>query len=138
MMVNFEIAVVSICKRLKDQVMFLAAPIRGIAPMLTAIRKLQLSTEHLTTLHPDFLLLCLSAKCYKNGLSILEDDIYEVDQPRDLLLYGYYGWVSFVKRFFHKVMNSHLYWLIRGLICWLLNCTFYSNQVEVTKEMFNK
>ncbi|KAL8124225.1 COP9 signalosome complex subunit 3 [Apium graveolens] len=82
---------VSICKKLKDQVMFLAAPIRGIAPMLTAIRKLQSSTEHLTTLHPDFLLLCLSAKCYKNGLSILEDDIYEVDQPRDFLLYGYYG-----------------------------------------------
>lgn len=90
-MVDFEIAVVSICKRLKDEVMMLAAPIRGIAPMLTAIRKLQSSTEHLTTLHPDFLLLCLSAKCYKKGLSILEDDIYEVDQPRDLLLYGYYG-----------------------------------------------
>nr|KJB76443.1 hypothetical protein B456_012G088900 [Gossypium raimondii] len=59
--------------------------------MLTAVRKLQSSTEHLTTLHPEFLLLCLLAKCYKTGLSILEEDIFEVDQPRDLYLYCYYG-----------------------------------------------
>lgn len=71
--------------------MLLDAPIRGIAPMLTAIKKLQSSPEHLTTLHPDFLLFCLLAKCYKTGLSILEDDIYEVNQPRDFFLYCYYG-----------------------------------------------
>lgn len=71
--------------------MLLEAPLRGVAPMLTALRKLQSSTEQLTTLHPDFLLLCLLAKCYKTGLSILEDDIYEVDQPRDFFLYCYYG-----------------------------------------------
>ncbi|XWS44041.1 hypothetical protein CRYUN_Cryun15aG0011000 [Craigia yunnanensis] len=59
--------------------------------MLTAIRKLQSSTEHLTTLHPEFLLLCLLAKCYKTGISILEENIFEVDQPRDLFLYCYYG-----------------------------------------------
>ncbi|XP_022895068.1 COP9 signalosome complex subunit 3 [Olea europaea var. sylvestris] len=81
----------SVCKRFKDQVMLLEDPMRGVAPMLTAIRKLQLSSEHLTTLHPDFLLLCLLAKCYKTGLSILEDDIFDVDQPRDFFLYCYYG-----------------------------------------------
>lgn len=81
----------SVCKRFKDQVMLLEDPMRGVAPMLTAIRKLQLSSEHLTTLHQDFLLLCLLAKCYKTGLSILEDDIFEIDQPRDFFLYCYYG-----------------------------------------------
>ena len=64
---------------------------RGVAPMLTAVRKLQSSSELLTTLHPEFLLLCLLAKCYKTGLRILEDDIFEVDQPRDFFLYCYYG-----------------------------------------------
>ncbi|GMH06827.1 hypothetical protein Nepgr_008667 [Nepenthes gracilis] len=82
---------VSVCKRLKDQAMLLDAPIRGVSAMLTAIRKLQPSSEHLTTLHPDFLLLCILAKCYKTGLHLLEDDIFEVDLPRDLFLYCYYG-----------------------------------------------
>ncbi|PON95305.1 Winged helix-turn-helix DNA-binding domain containing protein [Trema orientale] len=82
---------ISVCKRLKDQVLLLEAPMRGVAPLLTAIRKLQTSSEHLTTLHPEFLLLCLLAKCYKTGLPVLHDDISEVDQPRDLYLYCYYG-----------------------------------------------
>lgn len=82
---------ISVCKRLKDQVLLLKAPIRGVAPMLTAIRILQTSSEHLTNLHPEFLLLCLLAKCYKTGLSVLHDDISEVDQARDLFLYCYYG-----------------------------------------------
>ncbi|KAK7271130.1 hypothetical protein RJT34_26774 [Clitoria ternatea] len=82
---------ISVCKRLKDQVLLLEAPIRGVAPMFTALRKLQVSTEHLTPLHSEFLLLCLLAKCYKTGLSVLDDDVFEVDQPRDLFLYCYYG-----------------------------------------------
>ncbi|KAL3611926.1 hypothetical protein D5086_002946 [Populus alba] len=55
----------------------LEAPIRGVVPLLEAVKKLR-SSEHLTTLHPDFLQLCLLAKCYKTGLSILEDDIFEL------------------------------------------------------------
>lgn len=91
---SVDLAVVSLCKRLKDQVILLEAPMRGVAPMLTAVRKLQSASELLTVLHPDFLLLCLLAKCYKTGLCILEDDIFEVDQPRDFFLYCYYGWVA--------------------------------------------
>ncbi|KAK9104190.1 hypothetical protein Scep_021034 [Stephania cephalantha] len=82
---------VSVCRKLKDETMQLQMPIRGVAPLRTAVRKLQPTSEHLTTLHPDFLVLCLLAKCYKAGLSILEDDIVEVEQPRDLFLYCYYG-----------------------------------------------
>lgn len=91
MMIEFEFTVVALSKRLKELVMLLQSPIRGVAPLLNAIRKLQASAEHFTVLHPDFLLLCLSAKCYKSGLSILQDEIYEVDHLKDLLLYGYYG-----------------------------------------------
>lgn len=82
---------ISVCKKFKDQVMMLEAPMRGVAPLLTAIRKLQSSSEHLTSLHPDFLLLCLLSKCYRTGLCILDDDIFEVDQPKDFFLYCYYG-----------------------------------------------
>ncbi|KAG6790007.1 hypothetical protein POTOM_006150 [Populus tomentosa] len=86
----FELVVIAVCKSFKDQVLMLEAPIRGVVPLLEAVKKLR-SSEHLTTLHPDFLQLCLLAKCYKTGLSILEDDIFEVDQPRDFYLYCYYG-----------------------------------------------
>lgn len=89
--INHVGTVIAICKRLHEQVMILGAPIRAVAPLLTAIHKIQPSSEHLTPLHPDFLQVCLSAKCYKIGYSILEDDICEVDQPRDLFLYCYYG-----------------------------------------------
>ncbi|ESQ41388.1 hypothetical protein EUTSA_v10013615mg [Eutrema salsugineum] len=82
---------VSLCKRLKDKVLELKDPIRGVAPLLTAVHKLQVSTKRLTALHPDILQLCLLAKCYKAGFSILSDDILEVDQPRDFFLYCYYG-----------------------------------------------
>ncbi|XP_011010491.1 PREDICTED: COP9 signalosome complex subunit 3-like isoform X2 [Populus euphratica] len=82
---------IAISKRFKDQVLMLDVPMRGVAPLLEAVKKLRSSSEHLTALHPDFLQLCLLAKCYKTGLSILEDDIFDVDQPRDFFLYCYYG-----------------------------------------------
>ena len=71
--------------------MALGAPMRVVAPLRTAIRKIQVSPERLTPLHSDFLQVCLLAKCYKIGYSVLENDIYEVDQPRNFFLYCYYG-----------------------------------------------
>lgn len=90
-----------LCRRLKEQAMQLQVPIQAIIPLRTAIRKLQPSSEHLTPLHPDLLLLCLLSKCYKAGLSILEEDIFEIDLPKDFLLYCYYGGMVFIglKRF---------------------------------------
>ncbi|KAG6741651.1 hypothetical protein POTOM_054928 [Populus tomentosa] len=84
-------AVIAVSKRFKDQVLILEVPMRGVAPLLEAVKKLRSSSEHLTALRPDFLQLCLLAKCYKTGLSILEDDIFEVDQPWDFFFYCYYG-----------------------------------------------
>ncbi|KAG6742758.1 hypothetical protein POTOM_053697 [Populus tomentosa] len=69
--------VIAVSKRFKDQVLMLEVPMRGVAPLLEAVKKLRSSSEHLTALHPDFLQLCLLAKCYKTGLSILEDDIFD-------------------------------------------------------------
>jgi len=92
--------VLSVCRRLKDQVMLLETPIRGVAPLFTALRKVQVSAEHLTPLHSEFLLLCLLSKCYKTGLSILDDDVFEVNHPRDFFLYCYYGCAAFFPYFF--------------------------------------
>ncbi|KAK6928491.1 Proteasome component (PCI) domain [Dillenia turbinata] len=96
-------------KRFKDQVLMLEAPMRGVAPMLASVRKLQTSSECLTPLHPEFLLLCLLAKNYKAGLSILKDDIFEVDQPRDFFLYCYYGGMICIgqKRFSKAIELLH-------------------------------
>ncbi|KAF8106279.1 hypothetical protein N665_0145s0089 [Sinapis alba] len=82
---------VILCKRFKDKVLELKDPVRGVAPLLSAVRKVQVSSKCLTALHPDCLQLCLQAKCYKAGFSILSDDILEVDLPRDFYLYCYYG-----------------------------------------------
>ncbi|KAF3502684.1 hypothetical protein F2Q69_00044882 [Brassica cretica] len=82
---------VTLCKRFKDRVLELEDPLRGVAPLVSAVRKVQVAAKCLTALHPDCLQLCLEAKCYKAGFSILSDDILEVDQPRDFYLYCYYG-----------------------------------------------
>ncbi|CAN6864882.1 unnamed protein product, partial [Brassica oleracea] len=59
--------VVTLCKRFKDRVLELKDPIRGVAPLVSAVRKVQVSANCLTVLHPDCLQLCLQAKCYKAG-----------------------------------------------------------------------
>ncbi|AQK51013.1 COP9 signalosome complex subunit 3 [Zea mays] len=76
--------------------MQLNMPIRGIAPLRAAVPKIQSSPEQLTPVHADYLILCLLAKQYKAGLSVLEGDIFEVDQPKDLFLYCYYGGMIYV------------------------------------------
>ncbi|XP_034600752.1 COP9 signalosome complex subunit 3 isoform X1 [Setaria viridis] len=86
----------NVCRVFKDQVMLLNTPIRGIAPLRAAVRKIQASPEQLTPVHAEYLLLCLLAKQYKAGLSVLEDDIFEVDQPKDLFLYCYYGGMIYI------------------------------------------
>ncbi|XP_027350843.1 COP9 signalosome complex subunit 3 isoform X2 [Abrus precatorius] len=95
-----------VCKKLRELVMLLETPMRGVAPLFTAVRKLQPSTEHLTPLHSEFLLLCLLSKCYKIGLSILEDDVFEIEQRRDLFLYCYYGGMICIgQKHFRKALD---------------------------------
>ena len=61
------LAVVTLCKRFKDRVLELKDPVRGVAPLVSAVRMVQVSATCLTALHPDCLQLCLQAKCYKAG-----------------------------------------------------------------------
>uniref|UniRef100_A0A0D3B137 COP9 signalosome complex subunit 3 N-terminal helical repeats domain-containing protein n=1 Tax=Brassica oleracea var. oleracea TaxID=109376 RepID=A0A0D3B137_BRAOL len=64
-------------------------PLRGVAPLLAAVHKVQVSTKRLTALHPDCLQLCLLAKCSKAGFSVLsDDDILERFQKALELLYN--------------------------------------------------
>ena len=65
-----------------------------VAPLRLHVRNLQSFSKRLTSLHSDSLLLCILAKCYKTIFSILEEDIFEVNYLKDLLLYCYYGLVN--------------------------------------------
>ncbi|GAQ87206.1 COP9 signalosome subunit CSN3 [Klebsormidium nitens] len=97
----------SVCFKLKDCVLVLNQPARGVLPLRTAIKKLQPTSEHLTPQHADFLLLVVLSKIYNAGLPVLAEEIFEVDAkktgiaPRDFLLYCYYGGMVYIgmKRF---------------------------------------
>ncbi|KAL9258414.1 COP9 signalosome complex subunit 3-like protein [Drosera capensis] len=120
-----EHILISVCKRLKEQVLQLETPVRGVAPMLTAVKKLQTNTERLTPLHPEFVLLCVLSKFYKYGLNLLEDDVVEIDQPKDLFLYYYYGYVPFYVVAFGKKMMRFLELQL------LIECMFSSTRSMV-------
>jgi hypothetical protein len=92
--------------------MQLNMPIRGIAPLRAAVPKIQSSPEQLTPVHADYLILCLLAKQYKAGLSVLEGDIFEVDQPKDLFLYCYYGSGSKMCPVVHLFVVLEFVWLL--------------------------
>ncbi|KAJ0259763.1 hypothetical protein HA466_0060670 [Hirschfeldia incana] len=98
---------VTLCKRFKDRVLELGDPQRGVAPLVSAVRKVQVSAKRLTALHPDCLQLCLMTKCYKAGFSVLSDDILEVDQPRDFYLYCYYGILIVLRYINNRPSNIH-------------------------------
>ena len=72
-------------------------PIRGIALVLTAIKKLQPNPKVLTSLHADLAKLCLKATCFGPILPILDQDISQINKEGDnfdaahVLLYYYYG-----------------------------------------------
>ncbi|XP_022735136.1 uncharacterized protein LOC111288496 [Durio zibethinus] len=70
-------------KRFNNQVLLFEEPLLGVVSLLTTIWKLQSSTEYSISLYLEFLLLSLVEKCYKTDLSILEEDIFKVNQPRN-------------------------------------------------------
>lgn len=92
----------ALCRRIKDSALQLHSPMRAVLPLQTAIIKLQPSPQYLTALHADFFLVCLLAKCYKSALSILEEQIYDIDPKKcilvskDFLLYCYYGGMLYI------------------------------------------
>lgn len=71
--------------------------IRGIRLVLKALQKLQLHASELTPLHAHLCQLCLTSKCLKPALAVLDVDITTISKKcgsndvRSFLLYYYYG-----------------------------------------------
>uniref|UniRef100_A0A7S0F2X9 COP9 signalosome complex subunit 3 n=1 Tax=Hanusia phi TaxID=3032 RepID=A0A7S0F2X9_9CRYP len=78
-----------ICRQSASRAMF------GINPLCIAISKVRPSPEHLTSVHADMLQLCLVGKVFKPAMSVVSQRLLYVTkdcvQPRDFLLYYYYG-----------------------------------------------
>lgn len=122
MLLVVGVSVISVYMRFKELVILLGTPMHvHVDLFLAAVWKLQNSSEHLTTLHPHFLHICLLVNCSKTGLSNLEEDISEVDHLDDLFLYCYYGWVVFAKTFqflwLYFLGNSSCYHVHFYLLC---------------------
>eukprot|EP01123_Difflugia_compressa_P000565 TRINITY_DN10659_c0_g1_i1.p1 TRINITY_DN10659_c0_g1~~TRINITY_DN10659_c0_g1_i1.p1 ORF type:complete len:442 (-),score=45.67 TRINITY_DN10659_c0_g1_i1:143-1468(-) len=75
--------------------------IRAIQPLRTAINKIGPS-EHLTPQHAMFVQCCITAKCYKTALPILDRFSYQIDpdttglESVDTRLYFYYGGIVYL------------------------------------------
>jgi len=70
---------------------------RGLKYLLEGVRRFRPSNDCLTGIHCDFLSCCLKTLNLKAGLSILDQQIFEVSPdktgttPKEMLLYYYYG-----------------------------------------------
>jgi len=88
---------VSLCRKLRDQAVLLQDIKRAVAPLITAIAKLEASPEYITPIHTFVFHLCLLCKCYSASASVLSSEACEVDPAKtgltatDFLLYCYYG-----------------------------------------------
>ena len=67
----------------------------SVQVLRTAVEKLRPSPEHVTSVHAEFLMLCLAAKHMKAAVPVLEQRILKIStdcvSARDFLLYYYYG-----------------------------------------------
>lgn len=76
---------------------FPSKAIKGINVVKRAILKIQTHPAQLTSMHSDLALLCLTAKCIKPALSVLDVDITEISKENGhfdvkyFLQYYYYG-----------------------------------------------
>lgn len=76
--------------------------VRGLRTLQIAVQRFRKSSEYLTPVHSQLLLLCLKTKNYKIGYNLIENKIFDVDTditgltPRDMLLYYYYGGMIYI------------------------------------------
>jgi len=76
-------------------------PIRAIQPLRHAINKIG-SGEHITPQHAMFVQSCITAKCYKAALPVLERFVFKIDpdltgvESVDTRLYFYYGGICYI------------------------------------------
>jgi len=85
-----------------------------------AITKLRPNSESLTSLHADFLQMCLLAKDYRAALPLLTDEVLALANPesyglrtRDMLRFFYYGGMVYTgaKDFGKAVEFFKMVWL---------------------------
>ncbi|PAA49162.1 hypothetical protein BOX15_Mlig028374g9, partial [Macrostomum lignano] len=112
----------------------------GVGPMLRAVLTVQRHDAELTGIHCDLCELCLTAKCLKPALQVLDVDINDVRSTvdcREYLLYYYYGGMIYLglkhyDRAFLMLENAislqaslvssimleaYKKWLLVGLLC---------------------
>ncbi|CAH0381158.1 unnamed protein product [Bemisia tabaci] len=86
-----------LCHHLTKNLIEFKTPMRGIAILQKAIKKLQMSSTQLTPVHADLCQLCLLAKNFKPALEFLDIDMVSIGQEncsfdaKYFLLYYYYG-----------------------------------------------
>jgi len=90
-----------ICRRFVELCRDAGFPMRAIKPLRLAMKKIA-QPEYLTPQHSLFTLACISAKCYRTALPVLDTFSYLVDphitglKCDDILLYFYYGGYCYV------------------------------------------
>jgi len=91
----------NICKKFVEACRETGQPLRAVKPMRMAISKIAPS-NHLTPQHAQFARACVSAKCYKAALSVLDQFVYLIDPKlsgitsEDTRLYYYYGGICYI------------------------------------------
>jgi COP9 signalosome complex subunit 3 len=89
-----------VCRKYVEACRELKQPMRAIKPMKIAINKIA-PADHLTPQHALLCLACISAKCYKAALPILNQFVFLIDPKltgigsEDTRLYYYYGGICY-------------------------------------------
>lgn len=91
----------TICKRFVEACRETGQAMRAVKPMKLAISKIA-PPNHLTPQHAQFARACITAKCYKVALPILDQFVYLIDpklsgiKSEDTRLYYYYGGICYI------------------------------------------
>jgi len=108
-----------VCQRFTDICRETKQSIRAIQPLRSAINKIG-PGDHITPQHAMFIQSCITAKCYKVALPILDRFVFKIDpditgiESVDTRLYFYYGGICYVGmkkyekalQFFEAVISS--------------------------------
>ncbi|PPQ87728.1 hypothetical protein CVT25_014415 [Psilocybe cyanescens] len=94
--------VTKLAKGIQRMASHLGTPSLAIEPLLDLVSRYPPSPSHLTTIHPIFLLVCVSTQNFRSALPILDHPITEIDtvhvspdlQYTDNLVYHYTGGIA--------------------------------------------
>jgi COP9 signalosome complex subunit 3 len=90
-----------VCKKFVDACKETKQELRAVKPLRIAISKIA-PEDHLTPQHALFVRACISAKCYKTAIPVLDKFVYLIDpkisgvKSEDTRLYFYYGGICYI------------------------------------------